>query len=82
MSKLGQTLKEEMPIKRVLAECGECGVELFDSVKHSPESAIITGDIITMKARAHRETSNHCDLQVKIEKRPTTEPIDFNITVR
>lgn len=81
MSRLGDTLKEQMPLDRVLAKCGECGIELFDSEKSDEGSPKIVGNIIEMEARAHRSKTGHDDLEVGIDKPPTVEPMECHVTV-
>jgi len=81
MSRLGRKLKDEMPIDRLKAYCGECEERFFDSATDAEKSALIAGDIIAVQAKAHRNTTGHDDLQVDIEKPVPVKEIDATITV-
>ena len=79
--RLGKTLKEKMPIERVVAECGVCGVELYDSLKEKPNRPHITGAIIETQTHSHREKTGHEDLQINIDKPTPVKEIDATINV-
>lgn len=77
---LGKTLKEKRPVDRVVAECGKCGMEFFDSMK-TPMKPIMAGNSIELEAEAHRSETGHDDLQVEIDKPVPKKTIDATITV-
>ena len=81
MSRLGRILKDEMPIDRVLAECGDCGVEFFDSAKDAEKTALVAGNIIALEAKAHRAKTDHDNLDVSLDKPTPVKEIDATITV-
>ena len=70
-----------MPIDRLRAECRDCGVEFFDSAKNVEKSPLIVGDIIEIKARAHRVETGHDNLNVSLDKPTPVKEIDATITV-
>lgn len=76
-------LEEHWPPSRVVAECGECGAELFDTEKERPStwSAPILSDVIVTFALKHREESGHNDLQVDINSMAPVREIDATVTV-
>lgn len=79
---LAEVLKEEMPINRVVAECGECGYELFDSAKSKEKWPGVVASIIEISTLSHRENTGHDDLQVDIDKPPeVTREIECTVTV-
>ena len=80
-SRLGRKLKDEMPIDRLRAECGDCGVEFFDSAKDAEKSPLIVGGIIETKARAHRVEAGHDNLDVSLDRPTPVKEIDARITV-
>lgn len=78
---LGKTLKEEMPIDWVTAQCGVCEMKLFDTRNVEEKSPVIVGDMIELRAMKHRNETSHDDLQVGIEKPQPTKEIDATVTV-
>jgi hypothetical protein len=80
---LEEKLEEHWPPSRVIAECGECGGELFDTKKERPStwSSGILSSLITMFALKHREESGHNDLQVNINSTTPVREIEATITV-
>lgn len=77
---LAETLVEESPIDRVTAECGECEMEFFDSMK-TQAKPYFAADLISMKAEQHRSRVGHDDLQVDIQKPTPPKTIDATVTV-
>ena len=80
-ARLGRRLKDEIPIDRLRAECGDCGVEFFDSRKDAEKSPLIVGGIIETKALAHRDKTGHNNLNVSLYKPTPVKKIDARITV-
>lgn len=82
---LKDTLEEHWPPSRVIAECGECDSELFDTEKERPIKInggwSVTSDLITICALKHREESGHNDLQVGINSTTPVREIEATITV-
>lgn len=82
MSGLSKTLKDEIPIERVVAKCGKCSFEIFDSKKSSEDWPVIVGDIIEVKYEKHRNETSHNDLNVAIDKpMKMKREIDCTVTV-
>lgn len=80
---LEEVLQEHWPPQRVIATCGECGGEFFDSEK---EELAISGvsylsTFLEVKARRHERKTNHNDLQVGIDKTEPVKEIEATITV-
>jgi hypothetical protein len=80
-ARLGERLKDELPIDRLRAECEDCGVEFFDSRKNAEKSPLIVGGIIETKARAHRVEAGHDNLDVSLDRPTPVKEIDATITV-
>jgi hypothetical protein len=80
---LETALEENWPPSRVIAECGECGGELFDSKKEKPAmyGPSYYSSLITTLARSHRQKSGHNDLQVNINSTTPVREINATITV-
>ena len=81
---LESTLKEHWPPNRIVASCGQCGKEFYDTHKEDPTMAGYSFFSILLKiyARKHKKHTGHKDLQVDINKEPTpVREIDCEITV-
>lgn len=76
-------LEEHWPPNRVIAECGECGEELFDTKKERVAiwQASYFSTLIAAFASKHREDTGHNDLQVDINSTTPVREIEATITV-
>lgn len=81
---LEESLEEHWPPHRVIAECGECGGEFFDTEKEQPAmwrpSYLAT--LIKTFAQKHESKTGHASIDVAVDTEPTpVREIECRVTV-
>lgn len=81
MPEIVEALIEVEP-EYIIAECGECGMRLYDSETHAVVGGYLNeANYIESSARKHADKTGHYDLDVVLEKSKPVDDIDVTITV-